>query len=324
MAQKPVRKQSYYELAESKAAPLSIFILLIAVFVTLSFIFTLPVLETVLTKFLSGEVYNNGKSHPQYIDMKEPLIKTNYYLRWGVDIYLKTAQEARYWFNPVVSFMLISSIIGLLISVIISTLMPQKLGLMRHKIDREIVNLLDKLAFVRYGVEDDKLALELSNEIKNADLRDISENYSDSNLTLDDIRILQRAIKWSESNLWYRFFHINDGITMYMRFYFTIKYSNAVLGFVYIGAAVLIIIIGLRGLKFIPPTEPSLILFALGLEFSLLIMYALTLMYTRQEEDSEFGQGHQNYGSVNMSSDFGSSREIEKLLRVFIKSKDKK
>jgi len=92
------------------------------------------------------------------------------------------------------------------------------------------------------------------------------------------------------------------------------------------GAVLIIIIIGLRGLKFIPPTQPSLVLFALGLEFTLLITYALTLMYTRQDEESEME--HKGSGtkadSLLLSNEFGSSKDIEKLLRVFVKSKKRK
>jgi len=69
-----------------------------------------------------------------------------------------------------------------------------------------------------------------------------------------------------------------------------------VLGLVYIGAAVLIIVIGLRGLKFLPATDPSVVLGALGLEFLLLITYAAMLMYGRGEESSadetRIGGGH--------------------------------
>ena len=71
----------------------------------------------------------------------------------------------------------------------------------------------------------------------------------------------------------------------YMREYFTNRYSNAILGLVYMGAAVLIIVIGIRGLKFLPATDPSVVLGALGLEFMLLITYAVVLMSGRTDED---------------------------------------
>jgi hypothetical protein len=114
---------------------------------------------------------------------------------------------------------------------------------------------------------------------------------------------------------------------MYMRFYFTVKYGNTVLGFVYIGAAVLIIIVGLRGLKFIPPTQPSVVLFALGLEFTLLVIYAFSLIYTKQDDEQEAEHSSKGTGGTDymyLSSDYGSSRDVEKLLRVFIKSSPSK
>jgi hypothetical protein len=108
-----------------------------------------------------------------------------------------------------------------------------------------------------------------------------------------------------------------------MRYYFTVKYSNTILGFVYIGAAVLIIMIGLRGLKFIPSTQPSFVLFALGLEFSLLITYAVTLMYSRNEDEVEREMHNQRNqkGKSSVQELLGNSREVENLLRVFLHTK---
>lgn len=149
------------------------------------------------------------------------------------------------------------------------------------------------------------------------------EYASEWQTNLDELILLQKGLKWKESGFLSRLVNINIGLSIYMRFYFTIKHSNTVLGLVYMGAAVLIIIIGLRGLKFIPPTQPSLVLFALGLEFSLLISYAFTIIYTKDEDNSsEISSGG---GSNNflLSNEFGSSKEVEKLLRVFIKTKDK-
>lgn len=74
------------------------------------------------------------------------------------------------------------------------------------------------------------------------------------------------------------------GLRLYMSHHFTEKYSNNVTGLAYFGAAILIIIIGVRGLKFIPPTRPSLILGAIFLEGSMLGLLAFTLIYTEEEE----------------------------------------
>ncbi|MBK9249283.1 MAG: hypothetical protein IPM69_14510 [Ignavibacteria bacterium] len=74
------------------------------------------------------------------------------------------------------------------------------------------------------------------------------------------------------------------GLRLYMSHHFTEKYANNVTGLAYFGAAILIIIIGIRGLKFIPPTRPSMILGAIFLEGSMLGLLAFTLVYTEEEE----------------------------------------
>jgi hypothetical protein len=66
--------------------------------------------------------------------------------------------------------------------------------------------------------------------------------------------------------------------------HFAEKYSNNVQGFAYGGAALLIVVIGIRGLKFIPPTQPSVLLLAITLEFTMLTLLAVTLFYTEEEQ----------------------------------------
>jgi hypothetical protein len=77
------------------------------------------------------------------------------------------------------------------------------------------------------------------------------------------------------------------GIATYMKFHFVEHYANTVQGLAYAGAAFLIIMIGIRGLKFIPAEKPSAILMALGVEFSLLSLLALSLLYTEEEERTD-------------------------------------
>jgi hypothetical protein len=229
----------------------------------------------------------------------------------------------RYYFNPFISLFLQSSILGLLITVIISTLLPINLGYIKHKIERELANQLDKISMIKYGLHAEYNQEDIIQDILNADLKELYD-YADSwKIPHEDLLIIYKALKWRKSQGFYKIRHLNDGVRMYMRFHFTIKYSNTVLGFVYIGAAVLIIIIGLRGLKFIPPTQPSLVLFALGLEFSLLIVYAITLMYSKQEEEKELDTHFLNAQNNYLNADFGSARDIERLLRVFVKSSEK-
>ena len=109
-----------------------------------------------------------------------------------------------------------------------------------------------------------------------------------------------------------------------MKFYVTKKYSNFILGLVYFGAAILIIIIGLRGLKFIPAQEPSLVFFSLGLEFCLLVTYAITLMFGK--DDNEVANIDLEKGSSDrllLGREFSSGKETEELLKMFIVENEK-
>ena len=116
--------------------------------------------------------------------------------------------------------------------------------------------------------------------------------------------------------------HPLKGLNVYLRLYFTEKYNNSILGMVYIGASVLIVIIGFRGLKFIPSTQPSLIFFALGLEFSLLITYAFALIFSKPEEIENHSENEENNGQNRMFLG-NNNKDIERILRVFVKSEKK-
>lgn len=322
MAENTEVRKAYIELKNHNPAQLFLFVALIIVSTFIVFQNLLPVMEFFLEQYLNGEVINNGAKVRYSIDVPLPIKETSYMLSWAVDIYKNTPQEARYWFNPVLSVILQSFLASILITVLLTTLLPRKLGYMRHKIDREIAGLLEKLAIAQYGYNDSANMTNMAEDIINATAQELRDMVEELGITMDNLEVLRRGLLWQNSSFLYKLLHINDAVKVYMRFYFTVKYSNHVLGFVYIGAAVLIIIIGLRGLKFIPPTQPSLVLFALGLEFSFLVIYALTTMYTKEEDDgtSEI-KSDSGHGSSQLGSDFGSSKEIEKLLRVFIKSK---
>ena len=94
-----------------------------------------------------------------------------------------------------------------------------------------------------------------------------------------EIEDTKNAIEWSRNR--FKFF---KGLRLYMSHHFTEKYSNNVTGLAYGGAAILIVIIGIRGLKFIPATKPSLILAAISLEGTMLALLAFALVYTEEEE----------------------------------------
>ncbi len=105
----------------------------------------------------------------------------------------------------------------------------------------------------------------------------IKEFFSD--FVVIEIIDLKNGLLWRRNRL-----HVTKGFRLYMSHHFTEKYSNLVTGLAYGGAAFLIVAVGIRGLKFIPATRPSFILLAISLEFMLLSLLAVTLMYTEEEE----------------------------------------
>lgn len=105
----------------------------------------------------------------------------------------------------------------------------------------------------------------------------IKEFFSD--FVVKEIVDTTQGIGWSRNRS--NFF---GGLRLYMSHHFTEKYSNNVTGLAYGGAAILIVIIGIRGLKFIPATKPSLILASISLEGTMLALLAFALMYTEEEE----------------------------------------
>ncbi len=105
----------------------------------------------------------------------------------------------------------------------------------------------------------------------------IKEFFSD--FVVKEIVDTQKGIEWVRNR-----FNFMKGLRLYMTHHFTEKYSNNVTGLAYFGAAILIVVIGIRGLKFIPATKPSLILASISLEGIMLALLAFALVYTEEEE----------------------------------------
>ncbi|MCS6808612.1 MAG: hypothetical protein NZ661_07365, partial [Candidatus Kapabacteria bacterium] len=105
----------------------------------------------------------------------------------------------------------------------------------------------------------------------------IQESYSEAVMT--EIENLKAAQDWQKAR-----WKIMPALRLYMAHHFTERYANNVTGFAYGGAALLIIVVGIRGLKFIPAARPSVMFFAILLEFTLLALMAVSLFYTEEEE----------------------------------------
>lgn len=105
----------------------------------------------------------------------------------------------------------------------------------------------------------------------------VKEFFSD--FVVKEIEDTKHGIEWTHNRMKFL-----KGLRLYMSHHVTEKYSNTVTGLAYGGASVLIVVIGIRGLKFIPSTKPSLILAAISLEGTMLALLAFTLLYTEEEE----------------------------------------
>lgn len=319
MSAKNLQKTDYFSLSNHSGVQLLVFLSILILSSIAFYILIIPYVEAMFTTYLAGKIYNANGETVQYLFEKSARTKmTDYYFAWAVDIYLGTPHETRFWFNPILSLTIPSLMFGFLIAFGVSAVISNNIGLIRQKIERELASMLDEITLNKYGIHSEEYRKEIIDNLLKADLRDLHDFEKEWGLNIEDVKTLHKGVKWSTSGFFYRIRKINDGIRVYLRFYITVKYLNAILGLVYIGAAVLIIIIGLRGLKFIPHTEPSLVFFALGLEFCMLILYATTLIYSREEETLTM---HKNENS-NYNNEFSNMKEVESLLKMFVKNDD--
>lgn len=325
MSKKSSLNKDYFELVEHNSTQLFVFYLLIILSVIGVYLMLTPLIENVFKDNLMGKVMKGGEKLGYTLDQNHLFRTTNPYTNWGVDVYLETPQEARYWFNPILSLIVPSLTFGIAIAFLLSALLPTRLGYIRQKIEREIAGILDRIVKRKFDVYDLEERNKIYKTLYNADLRDLHDLEREYGLSIEELQILHNIMVWRTSSIFFRIKNINSALQLYLKLYFTVKYGNPILGLVYIGAAVLIIIIGLRGLKFIPQNEPSLVIFALGLEFSLLILFAFTIIYGKQEEEYD-KYANNGGGGDHLSSthSLGEGKEVEELLKVFIKQSNKK
>ncbi|MBS1560047.1 MAG: hypothetical protein JSS89_00435 [Bacteroidetes bacterium] len=321
-------RSKYVELTEHTTQQVALFAsLVIGCCVVLMLFIATPAMESFFRAFLRSEVLHDGQKVVYRISENRPdeIIETHTVGTWAL-VDEKLAQQiaerpdvpvpAEYIFKPLISLTPIVIVASVLLSAVITTLLPPGIGLVRQKIEREILNVLDRLAWSLYGEHTAEEIKTLTRDITTADTRrlhDLAEIY---NVHYTDLELLQRALRWRVSNGFSKLIHVHDGVKFYMREYFTDRYSNAVLGVVYIGAAMLIIVIGIRGLKFLPASDPSVVLGALSLEFMLLITYAAVLMYGRQEDQGGFDLSRNPASAMSATST--ADADSEQLLRAFL------
>jgi hypothetical protein len=317
--------QDFYDLAEHNIIQKIIFTLLFLAGTIGSFYLILPLLEEFFSAYLAGSIISNGDIVNYLLDSKSDIKETSYLFNWAIDVYKHSPQEARYWLNPVLALIIPCSFFGLFFSFIFTALLPKSIGLIRQKIERVIASEIDKITLRVFGIHNSNERNKIKELLLNADLRDIHDFERTWRMSVEDIISLRSALLWQNAIFPMSLSKFFFAIGFYLRFYVTSKYSNFILGLVYFGAAVLIFIIGLRGLKFIPAQEPSLVFFSLGLEFCLLVTYALTMMYDREDYTSDtYSVGSSSNEQSLLGREFSNGKETEDLLKMFILNQDVK
>lgn len=178
--------------------------------------------------------------------------------------------------QPILTFGVLSLFFGFIVAVLITAMIPG-IGYIARKINREIGHTINRID----EQTGDKISRDEIERITAANSKDdltaIEKEFGP--VIVDEIEDVRAARKWKKAP-----FLVFKGLRLYMTRHFAEKYSNNVQGFAYGGAAILIVVIGIRGLKFIPPTQPSILLAAITLEFAMLMLLAVTLFYTEEEQ----------------------------------------
>ena len=197
---------------------------------------------------------------------------------FGVDSDVKFG-EAQFQLNAIVSFLPFDFFFGFCFSVLLGFAL--RVPFFRDRVYHTIIEVKKRLM----------LQLSASQEEVESILRNDPDNNQRLLARREDINLESVESEINSINSGQRYLDgkagFMSGISLYMKFHFVETYSNGVTGLAYAGAAFLIIVVGVRGLKFIPAVKPSPILFALGIEFSMLCLLALALLYTEEEERTD-------------------------------------
>jgi len=314
------------ELRAHNAQQVTILLFLAAVgswlLLTLGF---MPAMDSFFSTFLRSNVLRNGEQVLYRIseNRSDDTLTTGALTTWALvesdprhaamaDHPNAPMRRAEFIFQPLVALTPLVLVGGFVFAVLFTVVLPPTIGLVRQKIEREILTTLDRIALAQFGDHTPDDIRRLIREISSADVRKLHDLVDVYGMPYSDLELFQRALRWSEAAPAMQVLRVHDAVKFYMREYFTDRYSNAILGMVYIGAAVLIIVIGIRGLKFLPASDPSVVLGALGLEFMLLITYAVVLMYGRTEEVARGGNAPGEASSITLDAD------SQQLLRAFL------
>lgn len=188
------------------------------------------------------------------------------------------SERTMFFINPLIAFLPMYLFFAGALSFLISMYSPTSspLGWFRAKLYRAVeeMDILLRKQFAAHDIEYDGLfemtEFERIERIRRSTLPVV---------VITELNDLVRISRWmkGESNPWIP-------LKYFFRYRIATTYGNLIQGLVSGGAAILIFVIGLRGLKLIPAEEPSLILMALSIEFVLLFVLMLTFAGSGQEE----------------------------------------
>jgi len=187
--------------------------------------------------------------------------------------------DAQFIINPVLSFFAFDILFGFAFAVVVGFVI--RIPFFKDRVAHTVIDLKKRL----------QLQLSSSAEEVESILRNDPENNARllarrEDINLDSVHAEISSVNAAQAYLAGKGSWVN-GMATYMRFHFTEEYSNTVTGMAYGGAAFLIFVVGIRGLKFISATHPSFVLFALGVEFTMLVLLATTMIFTVEEERTD-------------------------------------
>jgi hypothetical protein len=188
-------------------------------------------------------------------------------------------EQTLYFINPYIAFFSLHMFAAILLSFLLSMFIPVRgnFAWIREKLYREVdhANSILRKQFEAHNVDFQQiLDLPESRRIELLRFTTLPE------VVIHEIEDYIAAQRWVDGKSRNPFIPLK----FFFRYRISASYGNIIQGLVSGGAAILIFVIGLRGLKLIPAEEPSLILMALSIEFILLILLMFTFAGSAQEE----------------------------------------
>jgi hypothetical protein len=193
--------------------------------------------------------------------------------------FAREQDQVLYFINPYLAFFPLIVFIALAATFCISIFSPGDFltGLVRNRLRRtaERMALQLRKQFESHAMGFDRLLAATGDEREN-----IIRNSTLPEVVLLELGDYAAVYAWLNG----RGHNPFTPLKFFFRYNISTAYGNVIQGLVAGGAAVLIFVIGLRGLKLIPAEEPSLILMSLSLEFILLVVLMFSFAGSAQEE----------------------------------------